>query len=403
VATHDPKREVEKLRDHLASHDKPLAFLIGAGASVAARDEAGEALIPAIAHLGQLCKQAVEALDDDHKQAYDAIITERQDALKRLPTVEEILSDVRGKIAAMGSDDRLAGATKPQLAAIEQEVRATIARVARPDEGRIPERLPHHALARWIGRIDRKVAVELFTTNYDTLLERALEDERVPAFDGFVGSRRPFFSAASLLHADAAPGRRWTRLWKIHGSINWQWSALRGGARRIVRIEEHGGGELIFPSLHKYDESRKQPYVAMLEHLGRVLNRAEETILVTVGYSFGDQHINEVLFDALDARERTHVVSLQFEELPDEHDLIERALRRRNLLVYGPVTAVVGGVRAPWRLVEPVDERTADLLDVPFDSDAVPDADAAALRGRFRLGDFAHLAAFLDGIVGADA
>jgi hypothetical protein len=141
----------------------------------------------------------------------------------------------------------------------------------------------------------------------------------------------------------------------------------------------------------------------MLEHLGRVLNRREETVLVTVGYSFGDQHINEVLFDALDARERTHIVSLQFAELPDDHDVIQRALRRRNLLVYGPHTAVVGGVRAPWQLVESVDDRTADLLDIPFDSDAVPEPDSAALTGRFRLGDFAWLARFLDGIAGADA
>ena len=29
-AFHDPRREVEKLRSHLAVHDKPIGFLIGA-------------------------------------------------------------------------------------------------------------------------------------------------------------------------------------------------------------------------------------------------------------------------------------------------------------------------------------------------------------------------------------
>jgi uncharacterized protein YciI len=403
VTTHDPKREVEKLRDHLASHDKPLALLIGAGASVAVRDENGAGLIPAIAALGQICADRVGALGDEYATAYGAIAAEQDALLDRDVTIEDVLSSVRSKVSAMGTGDHLAGATKAQLEAIELEIRKTIAAIARPDEARIPARLPHHSLARWIGRIDRKVPVELFTTNYDTLLERALEDERVPVFDGFVGSRRPFFSAASLQHAESAPGRRWTRLWKVHGSINWARATSSDGLPRIVRTQEHQGGELIFPSLHKYDESRKQPYVAMLEHLGRVLNRREETILLTVGYSFGDQHINEVLFDALDARERTHVISLQFAELPDDHDVIERAQRRRNLLICGPETAVVGGVRAPWRLAEAVDERTADLLDVPFDSDAAPDVDDPAVTGRFRLGNFKWLGRFLDGIAGADA
>ena len=41
-----------------------------------------------------------------------------------------------------------------------------------------------------------------------------------PHFDGFVGSREPFFDIASI-EQDEIP-RRWARLWKLHGSINWQ-------------------------------------------------------------------------------------------------------------------------------------------------------------------------------------
>ncbi len=399
---HDPREAIEKLRDNLGSHDKPLAFLIGAGSSCAVRDSKGEPLVPAIAPMGDRCSAAVAALGDEYKRAYSEIDTELEAKLDRKPTIEDVLSSVRGKIAAMADGDRLAEATKDQLKAVEEAIRTTIATAALVEDSRIPEDLPHRALARWIGRIDRKVPVEIFTTNYDTLIECALEDERLPLFDGFIGSREPFFSAASLQHAEAAPGRRWTRLWKIHGSTNWSWAPSRDDAPRIVRGAEQSDGELIFPSIHKYDESRKQPYVAMLEHLGRVLNRPEETLIVTAGYSFGDEHINEILFDALEARERTHLVSLQFGELPDDHDLVGRALRRHNLLVFGPETGIIAGRRAPWRLNEPIDERTADLLDGPFDSDAMPDPDAAAVTGRMRLGDFVQLSQFLDGIVRVD-
>lgn len=401
---HDPRREVEKLTDHLAAHDRPLAFLIGAGASCAVGDESGEPLVPAIAELGARCAAAVAALGGEYRASYKVIVDEieaSQDEGTSPPNIEEILSAVRRMISAMGPADELAGATRETLHEIESTIRKTIAEAARPAEERIPDTLPHHALARWIGRIDRAHAIEIFTTNYDTLLERALEDERVPVFDGFVGSRAPFFSSASLLHDDMAPGKRWTRLWKIHGSTNWSWLRNLDGGHRIVRGDEHSGGELILPSYYKYDESRKQPYVAMLDRLSRVLTSRDDTVLIVIGYSFADQHINEILFDAIDMRERFHIVALQFADPPLDHVLVSRARRRRNVLVYSPSRAIVGGVLGEWRLMEPVDDRTADLLDVPFDSDAEPDPSAAALSGRFRLGDFRWFGGFLDSVAGS--
>jgi hypothetical protein len=404
VPYHDPRREVEKLTDHLAAHDRPLAFLIGAGASCAVRDEAGTPLVPAVEELGSLCAAAVAKLGGKYQNSYGQIVKEIGDARgedEAPPNIEDILSAVRRKISAMGGSDALSGATKGELEKIEATLRKTIAEAARPAEDRIPDDLPHHALAQWIGRIDRAHAIEIFTTNYDTLLERSLEDERVPVFDGFVGSRAPFFSSTSLVHDDMAPGKRWARLWKIHGSTNWSWVGRGEQTQRIVRGDEHGGGELILPSYYKYDESRKQPYVAMLDRLTRVLTSRDNTVLIVVGYSFGDQHINEILFDAVDVQERLHIVALQYSDPPLDHVLIVRARRRKNILVYSPNRAVVGGVVGGWRLIEPVDERTADLLDVPFDSDAEPEAAATALTGKFRLGDFNWFGRFLTSVTGS--
>jgi hypothetical protein len=399
---HDPRKEIEKLRESLGSHDKPLAFLIGAGASCAVRGLDGKPLIPALSELARRCEEAVASLGEKYATAYELIGDELEEKNGREATVEDMLSSVREKVAAMTDADKLSGATRRQLVAIEAELRKVIATAANPEGSRFPEELPHRAFGRWLTRIERKVAVEVFTTNYDTLLERGFEEERAPVFDGFVGSRRPFFSTSSLIRPEAAPARNWTRLWKIHGSVNWQWEKEHSGGKRIVRGAEGTEGELIFPSVHKYDESRKQPYVAILEHLRRVLDRDTETLLITAGYSFGDEHINEVIFDALEVRDRTHVVALQFDELSDEHDLVKTAERRHNVIVYGPKTAVVRGNRAGWRLIEPVSDPTRNLLDIPFDSDAEPDKDKVSLTGRMRLGDFVVLARFLDSIAGND-
>lgn len=397
---HDPRREVEKLLGHLAANDKPIGFLIGAGGSAAVRDTTGGVLVPAVAELTERCKTAVGGLGDQFAEVYASL--ENTVDGDNPPNVEDVLSVVRGKISAMSPEDVLAGTDRPTLEKVEETLRHVIATAARPTEDRIPDELPHHALGRWIGRIPRAFPVEIFTTNYDTLLERGLEDNRVPTFDGFIGSRKPFFSAGSLTREDAAPGRDWARIWKIHGSINWSRQVARDGSVRVVRGDEADSGELILPSFHKYDESRKQPYVAMLDRLGRFLTTREDTVLFTVGYSFGDQHINEILLEALDFQQRVHVVALQFADPEPDSELFHRATQKQNLLVYGPSRAVVGGVAADWRLLEPVDDSTAGLMDVAFDSDAVLDPDEAALSGRFRLGDFNYFAAFLDNIASTE-
>jgi SIR2-like domain len=401
MTTHDPRREVEKLREHFASHDKPIAFLIGAGASSAVKDATGLPLIPAIAKLGEHCQAAVEALGDEYSEAWARIVADIETT--RPCNIEEILSDVRRKIAALGAADTLAGLDLDALRKVEATIQAAIAEVAVPAEADVPKALPHHALARWIRRTDRATPVEIFTTNYDTFVERGLEDERVAAFDGFVGSRQPFFSPQSLVHDSLAPGRKWVRLWKIHGSVNWSWVTLKDGSKRIVRGPENKHGELILPSFHKYDESRKQPYAAMLERLQRVLVDREDAVLVTVGYSFGDQHINEVIFDALDIRDRMHVFALQFGDAADDHILMQRARSRPNLIVYGRTRAVVGGSVGDWRLHEAVDGSTAALLDIPFDSHAVePGIDGEGVTGEMRVGDFNWLGRWLDTIAGGD-
>jgi hypothetical protein len=408
MSFHDPRHEVEKFREHLASHQNPITFLIGAGASCSPRDLAGKVLdptlVPAVVSLGQLCAEAVTKAGTQHKRVYDALaaqIESHEHRASRPADIEEILSAVRLAAAAMGPTDSVADGTKEQLIEIEGAIRERIAHAALPDEARIPASLPHHALARWIGRIARVTPVELFTTNYDTLLERALEDERIPFYDGFAGGRKPFFLGATPTNS-FEPGNGWTRLWKIHGSVTWKWEPLPQGGRRVTRGVESHDGELILPSAHKYDESRRQPYASMLDRLSRVLTAREDTLLVTTGFSFNDEHLNAVIFDALETRARLHVVVLQHSEPSQDHELLKRSLRHPNLLVYGPQHATVGGVTAPWRLTEPVDERTADLLDIPFDSDAMSNDDEIANTGRFRLGDFYWLGRFLDRVTGTD-
>jgi hypothetical protein len=236
----DPLVEVQKLRDHLASHDKPIAFLFGAGTSAGVLGTDGQPLVPAVAELTRRCQSAVEALGGPFANAWKQIVAGLP-ADRR--TIEDILSAVRTMRTVLSGTDKLAGLDEDQLSRLESELQMTISREARPPDDRFPDRLPHTALGRWLRRIERSLPIEIFTTNYDTLIERALEAEWAPVFDGFVGAQRPFFSATSLAREAMAPGRRWTRLletpWVCHVEIDGRLERrsdsprIRAGFRRV--------------------------------------------------------------------------------------------------------------------------------------------------------------------------
>lgn len=393
---HDPVAFLDGLRSHLSQTDKPIAFLIGAGGSASIRvdDGAGSTkpLIPAITELTGLSKDKIVALGPAYAHAWDLLVAECE-AEGLPPQIENILSRLEYKLEAIGEVDTLVGLGKLQLQEIRNGIRMSIAEAAQP--GSVPLEIPHRSLARWVGKITRSHPIEVFTLNYDLLIEGAFERERLLVFDGFVGSPNPFFAAETLLSDEQAPGSDWTRLWKIHGSVNWRWD---NSTSRVIRTDPSSDGAMVLPSLLKYDQSRKQPYVALLDRLAQFL-RQPNALLVTLGYSFGDQHINGEIFGALETRDRTNVYALMRSDPAPDHDLVTRALQVPHLVVAGATNAVVGTRLGPWRLVEPVAEEKSEYIDLAFDSDALlPEATSRAISGRMRIGDFVKFSLFLDSI-----
>jgi len=82
-------------------------------------------------------------------------------------------------------------------------------------------------------------------------------------------------------------------LWKIHGSINWQLDKDKKNVIRSNKLPEGNKISDLSFSL-KYDQSRKMPYLAMLDRLKDFLLKPSSIIFVS-GYSFADEHINDIL------------------------------------------------------------------------------------------------------------
>ena len=408
MTTHDPLPVIETIRNHLSVHDRRLTFLFGAGTSsavnVAVPPAAGKSpdhdpLIPGIQLLTKRCGAAVSALGHQHAEAWEALEQQCRDDSQRV-TVEQMLSRVRMKIRAVGKGESLVGLTREELLCTEHTICATIAKEVNPPAERVPSSLPHDKFASWIKNINRSKPLELFTTNYDILIEQALETARVPVFDGFVGVHQPFFYPESLEDEALLPNSAWLRLWKLHGSVNWTKQTV-GGNVRIIRDRLGDAGEMILPSHDKYDDARKQPYMAYVDRLSRVMN-SEHALVVSLGYSYGDDHINAILFGALEQRSGANVIALMCEDLSTIDPLVEVAMRLRNLTAIGRNGGVIGGVWGEWRLSKPVDERTHAFMDIAFDSNAQPEsqgasgAPAESLEGKMRLGDFHWFCPFLN-------
>ena len=397
--THDAQKTLSDFRDHLGRHDKPIAFFFGAGTSCSVRvpdpnDRTNtQAFIPAVAALTEICKEEVVKLGEKFEKAWEQIESQCKD-VGQDTNVESILSRLRMMMNAIGNSDTLCGLNKNQIQMLEESVRKTIAKVVTPDLTKVPVGHPHRKFARWLLKISRQNPVEIFTVNYDVLVEHALEAERIPVFDGFVGSYEPFFYADSVRRRESAPGANWTRLWKMHGSVTWR-RIQHDGRVRVVRGEPDTAGEMIYPSFEKYDESRQLPYSAFTDRLTRFLEQ-DDALLIVAGYSFGDEHINNLIFEVLENRPRTHVYALQFEELSDENHVIKRAFLRYNIIVCGPYTGIIGGQRAAW-----VPAESLASMNVAFELKSIGlensnEEGDATKTGRMKIGDFVSFCDFLE-------
>lgn len=261
---------------------------------------------------------------------------------------------------------------------------------------------PYHRLCKWIGSIDRKIAVELFTTNYDLLMEQALEDLEIPYFDGFVGSRRSFFDLRAV--EDNLIPTHWSRLWKIHGSINWYQEEIEN-QKKVYRSSEikEDASHLIYPSHLKYEESRKMPYLALIDQLNRFV-RKKSSFLILSGYSFNDGHLNDTIINALKANPTAMVLGLMFdlyEKTDSAGSLVERypdayrlAKNQHNLNIWTFDKAIIGTNLGIWNSIKDKDDGELDLLHFvkPDESDDT--------KSLIKLGDFSVFTDFLKKIIG---
>ena len=333
MSEHDPSQFVASLGAKLAARSRHVCMLLGAGVGKACG-------LPDVKELQEIVSNGLPA---HHRSAFRRVLGGR--------TLEEALSRLRRIESLLGGEETVDGLTAASAKELDALVCEEIVKGLQIDGGDQPGM---RCLAAWAARTNYHLPLELFTVNYDLLLETALEAAHATYFDGFMGNLHARFQSELV---EAMPGvdeeampAFLIRLWKLHGSLNWMWTK-DGELVRIGQAVADGLAAAIYPSDAKYEESRRVPFVVLQDRLRRSLNQPETLVLIS-GYSFGDEHLNELLFDSALRRARSEYIAFCFEEIPAE--LASRASVAPNLQVVSPREAIIGGMRSKWQ--EPDEE-----------------------------------------------
>lgn len=198
-------------------------------------------------------------------------------------------------------------------------------------------------MVSFASRSGTRERLNIFTTNYDRIIELGAELAGVRLIDRFVGTVSPIFRSSRLdvdMHYNP-PGIRGEPRYlegvvhyaKLHGSLDWFYQ--NGNVRRISvpfgaeTVESYFpqlDGEkpsarslMIYPNASKDRETSEYPYVELFRDLAVAICCPNSTV-VLYGYGFGDEHVNRVIMDMLTIPS-CHLVVISYS---DEGDRIQK-------------------------------------------------------------------------------
>ena len=203
----------------------------------------------------------------------------------------------------------------------------------------LPPENPHRMfLRKLVSKKTKYTRPKIFTLNYDTLFEQAAEKNGFMIIDGFSYTYPRKFKGTNF---DLDVVTRITNrnvlednfisnvvhIYKPHGSINWQ----RKGEDIIIENEAKES-LMIYPSSNKYESSYQQPFFEMMSRFQQE-TRAKNTLLIIIGYSFGDAHINAMIYEALSVNSSITIIFVT----PDVHDESKYEKLRNEVLQTGNI------------------------------------------------------------------
>jgi len=172
--------------------------------------------------------------------------------------------------------------------------------------------------------------INLFTTNYDLAFEYAFDNLGVKYLDGFSGFNKRTFKPECFDYDIFYPGsttqgkvhriEKVLKYYKLHGSLTW--ISEKPEPQNIYGIKEYPidyirskkdtddsifGGLMIYPSATKKTYTLEYPYSELFRQFANAIVQPQ-SVLITYGYSFSDEHINDIIYQSLSIPSFTLIV-----------------------------------------------------------------------------------------------
>lgn len=323
-ARYDDRADV--IRRHLAEvfGSKNLSFLIGSGCSSYVKD-GNELGIPTMGPLATEFQATLQGMPHLHGVAC-FVTHEQSDALKGQLGIDLTHQSFRKNLERtmeilMTAHQFCRASAKAEFQDALTTLEAVIAGVQKfilhkCTEGRFAQ--GDETVVTLFRRFYRSLATRsrglappwVFTTNYDLFNERAMDRSGIPYSNGFSGTVERRFNPSTYRRALAEQldisSKRWAAVdgyvhfCKLHGSVNWTEEddglfPIRESAETLDPAEHR---VMIYPTPSKQTASFGSPYSDMFREFQRQIVQ-DQSVLFVMGFSFGDEHINNIIFQGL--------------------------------------------------------------------------------------------------------
>jgi SIR2-like domain len=280
-------------------------FLFGAGTSL----EAGYPMMP------QLTREVMSAINSSERAVLDEVLTHAGETYKdasATPNIEQ-LSDLVIAHWTNSGDVRFSSLENR----LRELILDRILSVTAPN-------IDNHC--RFFESLKRRAfglpcSVWIFTTNYDLLFETAAAKVGVMVENGFSGTVDRYFNptqfknvSGSVASGRFTPGNALTvKLVKLHGSISWTEEASKFYERHPAALSPGTRRVMVLPRRKKVMDTMTPPYDTLFSQANKALG-SECKYIVSCGFSFADEHINQQLLLPVLQANRCRLFALSQEE-----------------------------------------------------------------------------------------
>ena len=315
----------------LKKHFKNIVVLTGAGSSM---DSGGKSMFG----LWKECREKIESI---YKSTLCNI---KLKEIARNKDIEAFISYITLKEKTENEQGNTSN-LKEKHQELEKKIRELCTLTLQKDKA------PHiDFLNKITARKNNDSRVQIFTTNYDTLFEQAANEAGFVIIDGFSFTQPREFSGRwfdldivnrekTRLKQEESFISKVFHLYKLHGSLTW----TKKDDGKIVQ-ENNPNPLMIYPSSEKYESSYEQPYFEMMSRFQQAL-RKEETLLIVIGFGFGDKHIRNVVLEAVNQNPSFQLLILNYGNITPNENIKDFFINKENFVVKRNINIVSGSFK----------------------------------------------------------